>query len=546
MIISPTDDQLAIINEGSNCVIGACPGSGKTFVVSEKIKTILPTLPDYQGVIALSFTNKASNELRDRCLRDGLASKGSFFGTIDSFELSEVIYPFGRHLFGIPECEFEVVDLETATSEYEENLNDFPADGLYENFSVAHFQLLGDLYARGIVVLDLVGILALYILQNSLAVKNYLRAKYSHIFIDEYQDSGIYQHKLFIMLKELGLVAVAVGDINQSIYGFAGRKPEFLIDLMNHNDFVTLPLNYNHRCHPSIVNYSLRILDSESRLLDYDEKRIFRVECEGDESSIADWICNNIPNYTDRWDIANFSDIGILVRSRHSGERYDENLTLPHVFVRDTPLDNDISIWSNTFKRILKWIYSTDDTVTEILEDLQVYNALKQNDISRIQSKCRKVRDYLLSVNWEIVETLELLDDIARCLFEQAETDKSKELLRDVLSDSVLLDTYKPVSENQIQILTLHKAKGLEFDLVFHVDLYDWIMPSKTIENCEVFNRDYKQCLNLHYVGVTRARKACILCHSKSRHNSNGKVRNGNPSEFLKLSTLSGLRKKFK
>jgi DNA helicase-2/ATP-dependent DNA helicase PcrA len=544
MAITPTPDQLTIINEPSNCVIGACPGSGKTFVVSEKIKTILPKLPDYKGVIAISFTNKASNELRDRCLRDGLDPKGSFFGTIDSFELSELIYPFARHLYGIPEYDFEVLDYETVKAKYETPLDDLPDDGDFKNFLESHFNHLGDLYARGIIVLELIGVFALHIFHNSRASRNYLKAKYSHVFIDEYQDSGVNQHRLFLELEKLGLIAVAVGDINQSIYGFAGRKPDFLISLMRMKEFITLPLNYNHRCHPSIVNYSLRLLNKESKLLPSDQKRIFRVEVTGDEKAICEWISKQVPKFIEKWCITKLSDVAVLVRSKHSGERYDQNIKLPHKYVRETPLDKDISVWSNAFERILKWIFSADDTITEILEDLQVYNSLKPTGISWVQKQCKDLRSFILSDNFEIIKAIDKFVIIVKTLFPKSENEKSKHLLKEVLSDSILLDTYKPVDNNQIQLLTLHKAKGLEFDLVFHVDLYDWIIPAKIVEDGDIVYDDYQQCLNLHYVGVTRARKACILCHSTYRHNGKNERKNGKKSEFFDLPTLGELRLK--
>ena len=78
----PTDQQSRIIAETSSCVVIAKPGSGKTFVLSEKIKRIIPGLIDYKGVIAISYTNKASDELKRRCLSGGLDKKCSFFGPL--------------------------------------------------------------------------------------------------------------------------------------------------------------------------------------------------------------------------------------------------------------------------------------------------------------------------------------------------------------------------------------------------------------------------------------------------------------------------------
>ena len=60
----PTAEQQEIINAQGNIVITARPGSGKTFTIVEKIKLISESLLDYQGVVAISFTKKASQELQ--------------------------------------------------------------------------------------------------------------------------------------------------------------------------------------------------------------------------------------------------------------------------------------------------------------------------------------------------------------------------------------------------------------------------------------------------------------------------------------------------
>lgn len=87
--MTPTDEQKNIIDASGHIVVVARPGSGKTFVLSEKIRELLPLMKSYEGVIAISFTNKASKELKDRSLKGGFDKKESFFGTIHKFYISE-------------------------------------------------------------------------------------------------------------------------------------------------------------------------------------------------------------------------------------------------------------------------------------------------------------------------------------------------------------------------------------------------------------------------------------------------------------------------
>ena len=55
----------------------------------------------------------------------------------------------------------------------------------------------------------------------------------------------------------------------------------------------------------------------------------------------------------------------------------------------------------------------------------------------------------------------------------------SFEILEKVLSDEKILESYKPIRDEQVNLMTLHKSKGLEFDLVFHLNLHEWVFPSK-------------------------------------------------------------------
>lgn len=98
-MINYTEEQIEAIKPQGSLVITACPGSGKTAVIAEKIRNELAELKSYQGIIAITFTRKASKELEGRCRVNGADTKCSFFGTIDSFCLSEIIYPFLNQIF---------------------------------------------------------------------------------------------------------------------------------------------------------------------------------------------------------------------------------------------------------------------------------------------------------------------------------------------------------------------------------------------------------------------------------------------------------------
>jgi len=94
--------------------------------------------------------------------------------------------------------------------------------------------------------------------------------------------------------------------------------------------------------------------------------------------------------------------------------------------------------------------------------------------------------------------------------------------------------------------MSLHKAKGLEFDIVFHLDLHEWVLPAKRPGPGNDWENpiypSMEQDANLHYVGITRARKACFLCTADQRVNNSGQARQAYPSEFLSNNYIRKLR----
>ncbi|MBD3157972.1 MAG: AAA family ATPase [Candidatus Lokiarchaeota archaeon] len=534
MTITPTDEQSNIIREPNNCVVIAKPGSGKTFTLSRKIAVILPELPDYRGIVAISYTNKASDELKRRCLSNGINRKGSFFGTIDKFFLSEIIIPFGNHVFGLFQQEFDVVKAEDVDEiEDVDPLQSLLDEGAYDNLVKAYIPLLRQLYSKGIVILETFGFLALYVYRSSRACRRYLKARYSHVIVDEYQDCGIWQHILFSSLVDLGLFGVAVGDLDQSIFAFANKDPRHLAQLAHDEDrFITYPLSINHRCHPSIINYSLRLLSSASRLLETDEIHVYEKRIDGSEIEIGKWLSISISCFVDQLQISEMSKVGILVRGKRTGNLVHRNLSIPHKPVITTPLDRETSLWGALFRKILILIFSQELTKYELVEEYLAID-LETVKVRAVMRSLHHLEELATTDLISLREAQHKFVEIAELILPRARNAGAISSLQTVLMSESLLGSYAPPDSSEVQLMTLHKAKGLEFDLVFHLDLYRWILP--------MYKGDYVQDLNLHYVGITRARKCCVLCTSSERHNRQGK-RDAEDSEFLHRNGLGSLR----
>lgn len=538
-LIKPTDEQNEVINYNGNIVVVARPGSGKTYILSEIIKSILPKLLNHQGVIAISYTNKASNELMRRSSQN-TDVKSSFFGTIDRFCDSEIIIPFISHFWGSSDTRAQICRIKDLPDEEKTQFSVVKENQLRLTDLESILHVLKAYYKKGILFLETNGALAVYVINNSMSCRRFIKSRYTHIIIDEYQDSGIEQNELFLAIKDIGLTAIAVGDADQSIFGFSGKDSKYLLDLSKRDDFKLFPVNYNHRCHASIINYSLRLLNKNVELLKTDEIRIFEKVCTGIQTSIAVWIEEIIDEVKIEFNVTNNKDIGILVRSGKSGELFNNQLTIPHRYFQSTILEEHFSLWAKLFCQLLHFKFNNEITAEEIIDASIVI-------LNRIQKTI--LRNKIIQIRENEINSLDtLFEDIASIIYPNARSSEALTLLSQILYEESSLECFKPARDDEIQIMTIHKAKGLEFDIVFHADLYEWVLPAAGPGDGNDWNNpvyiNFEQDINLHYVGITRAKKACYLCHSTQRVNSNNQIKNGAPSDFLSYNELDTLRKR--
>lgn len=526
---TPTHEQLLAIDWPGDMVLVAKPGSGKTGVLSLKIRRLLPTLKPFQGVIAISYTNKASEELERRCKTGAFDVKRSFFGTIDDFFLREIIRPFAGHVMAaadapktvkFSELPDAVTLLNPATPVIAEAV---PSD------TVHFLPLLEAALAQGFIPLEAVGMLAFHIASNSAACRRYLKARYKAVFIDEYQDSGAFQHRVFLGLKHLGLTAVAVGDVDQSIYAFARKDARFLKALTRpESGFMPFHITLNHRSHPSISDFALRLLDPNHPLAPTNDLRVLEKTVKGTQTEIGQWLTTAIPRLMTEYGVESAGQVAILCRTEHSARTIAAALGLAHRVAENNPFDKISAAEGGLLSDLLRLRFDKQLSAETLIEraGLASLNAARKRALRRSILACRDCAKENL-----VIIALEA----ARQLLEQPASAEADKILTAVCTSPASLLQFQPRPADAIQIMTLHKAKGLEFGIVFHTDLYDHILPKQTYDSNQpgpVFE-DEQQCLNLHYVGITRAIHACVLLTSTKRLNGQNTIKNGSRSQFL-------------
>lgn len=128
---------------------------------------------------------------------------------------------------------------------------------------------------------------------------------------------------------------------------------------------------------------------------------------------------------------------------------------------------------------------------------------------------------------------------LAKLIYPKGDNEAARMLLHSVLTDSTLIQSYVPAADHEINIMTLHKSKGLEFNIVFHMDMYKYII-SNDWGNAD----DVAQMLNLHYVGVTRAIDVCYIMNGSKRYRSKqNDFIDAYPSAFLTQPGLAERRR---
>jgi DNA helicase-2/ATP-dependent DNA helicase PcrA len=526
---SPSLEQQQAIDHQGHMVVVARPGSGKTTVVSQKVRKGLEDLPAFQGVIAISFTNKASDELEHRCKADSFNVKQSFFGTIDKFCLREVILPFLRQVTAVP-VELATGRIRDLPATIQQRLPAMSIASASLNDIDAFQPFLFAAIAHGCLPMEAVGMLACYVFDRSAACRTYFKARYRAVFVDEYQDSGNFQHALFLRLRDLGLTAVAVGDVDQSIYSFAHKDSRYLQFLCaTGSGFTTFAITTNFRSHPSINDFAQRLLDPNHAVTSTADDRVFIKTVSGNQIHIAAWLKTAIPHLMTYYQVTAARRVAILCRNQSTVSLIAAHLGLPSAIVEDSPFTQTSPSEVNMFSDMLRLRYDPQATAESLLDRLGPVRltAPEKRHIRKCILLCRSCDEVNLAT---------AVIAAATAVLGQPPTKTGSDELLDICANTDKLGHFREPSDEAVQIMTLHRAKGLEFDLVFHMDLYDHVIPAREYEDVpfgEVVFKNEQQCLNLHYVGLTRAIKAAVLLTSTKRFNASGVEKNGAPSQFI-------------
>ena len=295
MVKKLTTAQDNIIKLTGKNVLKACPGSGKTYVISHKVVAELRRWKyKNSGMAVLSFTNVAKDELINNIKKitgqTGLPYP-HFIGTLDSFISQYIIMPFGNCIF-----KSDVSPTIVEGDYYETIMSGFWIRECYGNYcelkdfyitpsgkvcdekeKLTKCTLQGKkpcekaketLLKSSILSCKEATLFAIEILKNNPNVLKLIASRFPYFIVDEAQDTSKEQMELLNLIFDSGVTnAILIGDPDQAIYEWRDADPSVFLNMYNEEKWNSVELNENFRCSQHICN-ATKAFSSLSKISD--------------------------------------------------------------------------------------------------------------------------------------------------------------------------------------------------------------------------------------------------------------------------------------
>ncbi len=398
--------------------------------------------------------------------------------------------------------------------------------------------------------------------------------RFEYVLVDEFQDIDDLQYKLIRFLTGKNASLYVVGDPDQTIYTWRGANVDIIMNF--ERDFPntkTIMLNENYRSTSAILNASNSVISNNKNRLKKelytskeDDSKVIHYAAENEEYEDA-WIASKIVELHSKG--KKYSDIAILYRSNYlsrgleralidarvpyiiyGGIRFYDRMEIKDLicYLRMIVNSDDLSL-QRILNRPKRGIGTkTMDTITDTARNkgISMYEVLKENTIFSGKNK-KTIQEFVGMIeSWKEIESegKMSLDSLLEKVIDEsgiqeminADEEKREERNQNIkafvadlknfsLNNPTLhLDEYlqnialytdredSSASSEAVELMTVHAAKGLEFDTVFVTDLNDGIFPN--LRALTESNRGIEEERRLAYVAFTRAMNQLYVCEA--------------------------------
>ncbi|MBD5423460.1 MAG: UvrD-helicase domain-containing protein [Mycoplasma sp.] len=613
-----SEQKAAIVQINNPIRILAGPGSGKTKVLTRKMAYLI----EYAGIkpyriLALTFTNKAANEMKSR-VEELIGSKKANEMIVSTFH--SFCYKFLQEEIKIlPDFEkkfivIDSVDQDSVLKEIYKTLNvtkaSLPFFTMKEYISnnknnyilpqvaLKNANLIEDeteiikakifqyyqalLLASNSLDYDDLLIYTKKILEENESIRDKWSNRFDYYLIDEFQDTSKIQYEIISLISKKKNNITIVGDPDQTIYSWRGADISFINNFDKYYDnVITVTLNRNYRSTPNILKVANSLIKNNSNRIpktlitdnDDDKEVEYYNALSSDSESL--WVVQQINKL--RRENSQLKDTVVLYRSNYysrsiedafikalipykiiNGQKFYEREEIKDslAFLRCISGPTDISLkriinvpsrklgettitklvdfanekkmnlwdsWNEYFEyinisndkkqslsnfiNILKKYNSLIDkreSISSIIEsflnEIGYIEMLNKNNDSVSNNKIENINELILSIkHWELKNPNKYIDDYL---------------------DFISLETINNQStaeDNCVQLMTIHAAKGLEFENVFVIGLNEGVFPSSKIlkkDDEEGESSGIEEERRLAFVAFTRAKKRLFLSSS--------------------------------
>ena len=423
--------------------------------------------------------------------------------------------------------------------------------------------------------------------KNSEVLQNY-QNNFRYILVDEYQDTNDTQYKWLLKLSQLYSNICCVGDDDQSIYSWRGANIANILrfekDFINAN---IIRLEQNYRSTSRILKVAHSVISNNkerhSKMLWSDlgegEKIQLKAFYNDKEESLK--VANMVKNFI-AINNYNASKIAILVRAGYQTRQFEESfmqnsinykviggtkfyerleirdaiaylrlcandsdnlaflriINVPKRGVGDSAIENFQKIASQNnislFQAVITAINEgsikgkAKENLTNFVTIIQKYQKLINDNLAKTCEELLNECGYIAS--WKNDNSLEAQGRVEN-IYEFIKSLVDFNNITEFLEYATLVENKDDKNiQDAVNIMTIHAAKGLEFDVVFLPGLEEGIFPSnKSVEERKGIEEERR----LMYVAITRAKKKLIMSYAKSRYLF-GDVQSSLPSRFIK------------